>query len=162
MVRIGFLSRVWPFIWRDDLRDMIKDSQEWAEDLFHFRLYPGSLSCNKKGAMAPVLMVTVERENVNLGIDFFCNNFDGENPLPPCGIPYLFLTLYKNQLSDDEHFNIIQDTNLHIGKTQLIHLYGLKDFDTPIALKQNIANRLRKLLLGLSAHQSNQRLFVQV
>jgi hypothetical protein len=66
---------------------MIKDSPEWLEDPFHFRLYPGSISCNKKGVMASVLMVEIKRDNVSLGLDFFCNTFDGENPLSPCSIP---------------------------------------------------------------------------
>jgi len=141
---------------------MIKDSQDWVENPFHFRLYPGSLSCNKKGVMAPVLMVEVEREHVNIGIDFFCNNFEGENPFSPCWLSYLFLTLYKNQLTDTERFHIIQDTNFHIGQVKLIHLFGLQDIDTTVALKQDIMIRLRKLLLGLCAHQTNQRLFVQI
>jgi hypothetical protein len=81
MIRVGFLSRVLPFLWRDDLRKMIKDTPEWLEDPFQFRLYPGSISCNKKGMMAPVLMVEIERDNVSLGLDFFRNNFDGENPV---------------------------------------------------------------------------------
>jgi len=117
---------------------MIKDSQDWVENPFHFRLYPGSLSCNKKGVMAPVLMVEVEREHVNIGIDFFCNNFDGENPFSPCGLSYLFLTLYKNQLTDTKRFHIIQDTNFHICQVKLIHLFGLQDIDTTVALKQDI------------------------
>lgn len=112
--------------------------------------------------MAPVLMVEVEREHVNIGIDFFCNNFDSENPFSPCGLSYLFLTLYKNQLTDTERFHIIQDTNFHICQVKLIHLFGLQDIDTTVALKQDIMIRLRKLLLGLCAHQTNQRLFVQI
>jgi hypothetical protein len=44
MVKLGFLSRVRPFLWQEDLRDMIKDSQDWAKNPFHFHLYPGSLS----------------------------------------------------------------------------------------------------------------------
>jgi hypothetical protein len=37
--------------------------------------------------MASVLMVEIKRDNVSLGLDFFCNTFDGENPLSPCSIP---------------------------------------------------------------------------
>jgi hypothetical protein len=95
MIRIGFLSRVSPYLWRDDLKDMIKESELFQSNPFQFRLYPGSLSSIKKGAVAPVLMVEVERENVLSGLDFFCKSFDGENPLSPCGIPYLFLTLIR-------------------------------------------------------------------
>lgn len=141
---------------------MIKDSPEWLEDPFHFRLYPGSISCNKKGVMAFVLMVEIKRDNVSLGLDFFCNTFDGENPLSPCSIPQLFFTLYHNQLSDAERHDIIQDAKFHIGNTQLIHLYGLQDVDTPVTLRQNITIHLWKLLSGLCAHQTNHRLFIQI
>jgi hypothetical protein len=162
MIRVGFLSRVLPFLWRDDLRKMIKDTPEWLEDPFQFRLYPGSSSCNKKGMMASVLMVEIERDNISLGLDFFRNNFDGENPLSPCGLPYLIFTLYQNQLSDMERHGIIQDVKFHIGGTRLLHLYGIKDIDTPVTLKQNITICLRNLLLGLCGHQANHRLFVQI
>jgi hypothetical protein len=53
MVRIGFLSRVRPFVWREDLRNIIKNTALWKSDPFQFRLYPGSLSCNKKRSDVP-------------------------------------------------------------------------------------------------------------
>jgi hypothetical protein len=56
--------------------------------------------------MAPVLMVEVKCEKVSLGLDFFCNMFDGDNPLSPCGIPYIFFMLYQNTLSDTEHITL--------------------------------------------------------
>jgi hypothetical protein len=118
MLKIGFLTRVRPFTWREDLRDMIKNSLEWRENPFQFRLFFGSSSSNKKGVMAPVLMVEVERDNVSSGMDYFCNMFDSENPLSPCGIPYLFFSLYQNSLSDSERINIIQDTKHHVGHYQ--------------------------------------------
>jgi hypothetical protein len=162
MVRIGFLSRVCQFTWRNDLRLMIKDTLEWPENPFQFRLYFGSISCNKKGTMAQVLMVEVERDNIAAGMDFFCNMFDGENPLSPCGIPYLFLTLYQNSLSDNERAKIIEDINHHVGDVQLIRLYGLKNIDGYVTLKQNVKVQLRKLLLNLRAPQTSTRLFNQV
>jgi hypothetical protein len=162
MMRIGFLSRVRSFLWRDDLKEMIKDTQEWQENPFQFRLYFGSISSNKRGEMAPVLMVEVEGDNINLGMDFFCNIFDGETPLSPCGIAYLFLTLYKNMLTVAERVKIIQDINLHTGHCQLIRLYGLQDIDTLVTLKQGVKIRLRKLILNLKSPQSTEKLFLQV
>jgi len=55
MVKIGFLSRVRPFTWRDDLKDMIPGTAEWENNPFHFRFYAGSLSCNKKVALRQFL-----------------------------------------------------------------------------------------------------------
>jgi hypothetical protein len=162
MVKIGFLSRIRPFTWREDLRTVIKDTLEWRENPFQFRLFYGSLSCNKKSKTAPVLLVEVDRENISAGLDFFCNMFDGENLLSPCGIPYLFLTLYQNTLTDNEREKIIDDINHHVGYTQLVRLYGLEDIDNHITLQQNVKVKLRKLILNLRAPQSSTRLFCQV
>jgi hypothetical protein len=162
MVKIGFLARVHPFTWREDIRDTIKDSIEWKENPFQFRLFFGSLSSNKKGEMAPVLMVEVERDNISLGLDFFCKMFDGDSPFSPCGIPYIFFTLYQNTLSDVERIRIIQDINHHVGHYQLIRLYGLTNIDTFVTLKQNIKITLCKLLLNIRSHQSSSNMFIQV
>jgi hypothetical protein len=51
------LSRVCSFAWREDQREFIRQMDEWKENPFPFKLYHGTLSLNKKGMMAPVLMV---------------------------------------------------------------------------------------------------------
>jgi len=155
MVRIGFLSRIRPFAWCNDLKNMIKDTELWKSDPFQFLLYPGSLSRNKKGAMAPVMMVETEWEKVSTGLDFFCHAFDGDNPLSPCRFSYPFFTLYQNQLSDSERQSIIQDSLRHIGEVDLIHLHGFQNIDVLVTPRQNIKVQLHKLLLGLHANQSN-------
>jgi hypothetical protein len=162
MIPIGFLSRVRPFTRREDLSLTIHDSSEWISNPFHFCLYPGSISCNKKGSMAPVLMVDIEWNAIPHGLDYFCKVFEGENPLSPCDIPYLFLTLYQNQFGDEERLQIIQDINHHIGQVSLLYIHGLQDIDNLVTLKQNIVIKLRKLLLGLRAVNTTNRLFVQI
>jgi len=107
-------------------------------------------------------MVEEERENVLSGLDYFYKSFDGENPLSPCGIPYLFLTLYQNKVSDLERASIIQDIKIHIGQVDIVHLHGFCNIDTPVTLKQNINIKLCKLLLALCTNQSSTRPFVQV
>jgi hypothetical protein len=153
MVKLGFLSHVRPFIWREDLCLMIRATPEWKADPFHFRFYPGSVACNKKGIMAPVLMINVERKKISSGLELFHQQFDGTNPLSPCGIPYLFLTLLKNQLTDSERKAIIGEINHHIGLTHIIHVYGLGNLDTQVTLKQHVR---------LCAPQTNHQMFVQV
>jgi len=162
MVKVGFLSRVCPFIWREDLHNMIKDTHEWRENPFHSRLYPGSLSCNKHGMMVPVLMIDVERDNISSGLDIFREQFDRSTPLSPCGIPYLFFTVLQNQLTNTERKAIIDDINHHISSTQFVHVYGLSDIYTLVTLWQNVTIRLCMLLMGLCAPQTNHRLFIQV
>ena len=54
---------------------MIKGTSAWKADPFHFRFYPGSIACNKKGITAPVLMLNVEREKVSSGLEFFRQQF---------------------------------------------------------------------------------------
>jgi len=162
MVRIGFLSRVRPFIWREDIKTIIQSTALWQSDPFQFRLFPGSLSCHKKSLMCPVLMVETERDKIAEGLEFFCHAFDGENPLSPCGIAYPFFTLYQNQLTDEDRLSIIQDSLHHTGEVSLIHLHGLQDVNNLVSLRQNIQVQLRKLLLGIRANLSNHQLFIQV
>jgi hypothetical protein len=162
MLRIGFLSRVRPFVWREDMRTLIKSTALWQSDSFQLWLYPGSLSCNEKGLMCPVLMVETERDKVEEVLEFFWHAFDGENPLPPCGISHPFFTLYQNQLSVEDRLSIVQDSLHHIGEVSLIHLHGLQDINNLVTLWQSIQVQLRKLLLGLRANQSNHHLFLQV
>lgn len=107
-------------------------------------------------------MVEVERDNISLGLDFFCKMFDGDSPFSPCGIPYIFFTLYQNTLSDVVRIHIIQDINHHVGHYQLIRLYGLTNIDTFVTLKQNIKITLCKLLLNIRSHQSSSNMFIQV
>lgn len=102
MIKIGFLTRVRPFVWREDLKELIISTSEWRIDPFHFCMFPGSLSCNTKGVMAPVMMIEIKRDMVETGLEYFCSTFDGENPLSTCGTPYLFFTLYQIQLTDTE------------------------------------------------------------
>jgi hypothetical protein len=65
-------------------------------------------------------------------------------------------------LTDTERVKIIQDINHHTGHCQLIRLYGLKDIDTLVTLKQGLKIRLRKLILNLKPPQSTEKLFLQV
>jgi len=135
MVKIGFLTRVHPFVWREDLRNEIKNTALRQSSPFQLRRFPGSLSCNKKGIMAPVMMVEVERDEVSTGLEFFCHAFTGNNPLSSCGLSYLFFTLYQNQLTDSERFDIIQDANHHVGDVDLLHLHGFQEIDSLVTLK---------------------------
>ena len=125
MVKIGFLSRVRSFAQREDQREFIRQTEEWKEIPFSFKLYHGTLSLNKKGMMAPVLMVEVAWPQLQIGLSFFQNQFDGDKLTSPCAIPYLFFTLFQNQLSDEERECIIKDSNHHTGNVSIIHLQGI-------------------------------------
>jgi len=141
---------------------MIKETELYQADPFQFRLFPGSLACHRKGLSAPVLMVEVERDQVLMGLDYFCRSLDGENPLSPCGIPYPFFTLYQNQLANDDRFRIIQDIQLHINDVDIVHLYSFTDIELMVTLRQNKTIKLRKLLMALCANKTSNRLFLQV
>jgi len=162
MVKIGFLSRVRSIAWREDQKEFIKQTDEWKENPFSFKLYHGTLSLNKKGKMTPLLMVKVARPQLSIGLSYFQEIFDGDRPSSPCGIPYLFFTLYQNQLSEEERESIITDSNFHMGQISLIHLQGILDVDAYVCLWQNITIQVRKILLGLSSPSSNKKLFIQI
>jgi len=70
---------------------MIKETELYQKDPFQFRLFPGSLSCNKKGLSAPVLMVEVERDQVLMGLDFFAGRLMEKILCPHVGYPTHFL-----------------------------------------------------------------------
>jgi hypothetical protein len=163
MVLIGILSRVRPFTWREDLKQEIKTTDAWNTAPFHFRLYPGTFSSNLNGAMTHVMMVEVDRPNINKGLKFFQDTFDGENKVSRCNIPYLFFCLYKNSLTDAERKQIIYNNELYISHTGIVHVQGFKDIDTVVMLQQNIKVKLRKFLLSLCApNMSNGKIFVQI
>jgi hypothetical protein len=107
-------------------------------------------------------MVEVERDQVLMGLDYFCRSFDGENPFSPCGIPYLFFTLYQYQLSDVDRFRIIQDIQPHINDVDIVHLYSFTDIELMVTLRQNVTIKLCKLLMALCANNTNHCLFLQV
>jgi hypothetical protein len=154
MVRIGFLSRVQPFAWRDDQSKFIKQTSEWKADPFHFKLYHGTFSLNRKGLMTPVLMVDVDRPNIKRGLAVFQALFDGEQPSSPCLIPYLFFTLYQNQLTDEEREQIISDSNQYTGQTSITHIQGFINIDIIVHMKQNVYICLRHLLLSNCSPQA--------
>jgi hypothetical protein len=83
-------------------------------------------------------------------------------PSPPYGIPYLFITLYQNQLNDSDCQDIIHDIHHHTYEVSLIHLHGFHNIDSLATLKRNVATSLQNLLLSLCACQTSTRLFVQV
>jgi hypothetical protein len=152
MIRIGFLSRVRPILWRENFKSFIKDTKEWQFSPFHFRLYHSSLSCNCKVLMAPVLMVDIDCNSIDAGVNFFRSYYDGERAFSPCSIPYLFSPLYKNQLTDEEHSDIIHDALHHKGQVSLVHILRIKDLDVTIHLRQNVAVKLRSLLIRLQTN----------
>ena len=163
MVLVGFLTRVRSFTWRDDLKSDIMATDQWKAAPFFFRLYPGTLSSNLKSAMSPILLVEVDRPKIEIGINFFKEVFDNENKVSSCSIAYPFFCLYKNRLSNEERFQIINDSKQHTENISIIHIAGIKNIDVMVTLKQNVQVKLRKLLLSLRAPgQPTQKLFIQV
>jgi hypothetical protein len=71
MVRIGFLSRVRTFTYRNDLCAHIMNNKQWIDNSFHFQLYFDTFSTNAKGTLTYVLMVDVDRPSIDIGLTFF-------------------------------------------------------------------------------------------
>jgi hypothetical protein len=69
MVRIGFLTRIRSFTLRCDFHSFITASPEWRAQPFHFRLYYDAVGA--KGRTAHVLMIDVDRPNIEYGLKFF-------------------------------------------------------------------------------------------
>ena len=79
-----------------------------------------------------------------------CNSFDNiltAQTYSPLVEFHTYSTLLQNQLTDLEQKAIINDINHHIGETHIVHMYGLKDLDTQVTLRQNVTIHFQKLLL---------------
>jgi hypothetical protein len=135
MIHIGFLSHVRPILWHKDLWLQIKRTAEWKSKPFYFHLYHSTMACNRKGKLAPMLMIDVDQTNITPGINLFGGYYNGDQESSPCSIPYLFFSLHQNQLTGSEHLNVINNSLLHSRQVSIIHLQGLKDVDATIQLK---------------------------
>lgn len=163
MVRIGLLTRVRGFTYRDDLRNFILNSDQWKANKFYFRLYFDSFSSNAKGIMTYVLMVDVDRPNIDIGMKFFQEFYDGDSKNSPNMLSYLFLPLYRKTYSDEERRNIIKDNDHHTEGVSVVALSGLHDLNTPVTLQQGISTSIRHLLLAIPAQgTSTGKLFLQI
>jgi hypothetical protein len=163
MVLIGFLSRIRPFTWREDLKRYIMETPQWKANPFHFHLYFGTLSSNLKAAMTPIMLIEVDRPKIEQGLHFFRTTMDDEQRISSNGIPYPFFSLYKNRLSDEERLQIITDSRQHTDNISIIHINGLGNIDNLITLKKQVQVQLWKLLLSIrQMNTSNHKLFIQV
>jgi hypothetical protein len=136
MVRIGFLSRVRGFTYRDDLSTFIMETEEWKKSPFSFRLYFDTLSSGAKGKQTYVVMIDVDRPNIDLGLRVFQTLFDGDLPSSPNRIAYLFFPLYKKSYTEEERKSIINDNDHHTENINVVALSGLQDLNNFIQLSQ--------------------------
>ena len=162
MVRVGFLSRVRTFTYRDDLCTYIMNSNQWKDNPFHFRLYFDTFSTNAKGSLTYVLMVDVDRPNIDIGLTFLQKFFDGDLYHSPNKIAYLFFPLYRKNYSDDERLTIIKDNDHFTEGVSVVALSGLNDLNTVVHLKQGMTTTIRHLLLAIPAQTSVNKLFLQI
>jgi hypothetical protein len=163
MVKIGFLSRVRGFTYRDDMQTHIAASTQWKQNPFHFRLYFDMFSTNAKGKNTYVLMIDVDRPNIDRAISFFQNFFDGDKLNSPNRIPYLFFPLYRKTYTEDERLSIICDNDHHTDSVSVVAIQGLNDLNTVVQMTQGIYITIRHLLLAIPCQGTmNDKLFLQV
>lgn len=161
MVKIGFLSRVRGFTFRGDLQDYIMGSAEWKASPFHFRLYFDAFTV--RGKTAHVLMIDVDRPNIELGIRFFQQWYNGTLKNSPNNLPYMFWPLFKKTYSDEERLKIIIDNAYHISTDSVIGVTGLHPLDSIVQLINGTYTTIRKLLLSIPASGTvTGQLFLQV
>jgi hypothetical protein len=157
MVKIGFLSRVRGFTVRGDPQDYIMSSAEWKATPFHFRLYFDAFIT--KGKTAHVLMVDIDRPNIDVGIKFFQQWYNGELSNSPNNLPYMFWPLSKKNYMDKERLRIIH----HVGSDSVIGLTGLQPLDSLVQLVNGKHTTIRRLLLSIpAAGTATGQLFMQV
>jgi hypothetical protein len=163
MVKVGFLSRVRGFTYRDDLHTFITDHPLWVQDPFYFRLYFDSFATKICGKTNYVLMIDVDRPNVEKGISFLEQLVDGIQKNSSYAIAYPFFPLYKNTYSNEEQAKIISDCDSHTDNISVVTLYGLNDMDTKVRLRNNVLTPLWYLLLSIPCPgTTNGKCFLQV
>jgi hypothetical protein len=163
MVRIGFLSRVRGFTYRDDMHNYISNTENWKKNKFHFRLYFDIFSSGTKGRNTYVLMIDVDRPNIEVASTFFQQNFDGDKLNSPNKIPYLFFPLYRKTYLEDERNSIIRDNDYHTENDSVVGILGLNSLNTVVQMVQGINITIRHLLLAIPCQgTSNGKLFHQV
>jgi len=161
MVKVGFLSRVRGFTLRSDLQDYIMASAEWKAAPFHFRLYFDAFTA--KGKTAHVLMIDIDRPNLELGIKFFQQWYNGTLTNSPNNLSYMFWPLYKKSYAEEERLKIIADNNYFIGNDSVIGVTGLHPIDNLIKLVNGTYTSIRRLLLSVPTPGTiTGHLFVQV
>jgi len=161
MVKIGFLSRVRGFIYRGGLQDYIITSAEWRATPFHFRLYFDAFTA--KGKTAHVLMIDVDRPNIEVGIRFFQEWYNGTLTNSPNHLPYMFWPLFKKSYADEERLRIIVDNTHHIGNDSVIGITGLQSLDNLVKLVNGTYTSIRLLLLSIpTTGTTTGHLFLQV
>jgi len=161
MVRIGFLSRVRNFTFRDDLQLFITSSSEWKAQLFQFRMYFDAFTA--KGQMAYVLMIDVELPKMELGTQFFQTWYNGNKHYSPNCINYLFMLMHRKSYTEPERLKIITDDEHHIGTNSVVAMKGLNSLDTLVKLANGIHTMIRRLLLSMPApNTTTEQLFIQV
>lgn len=163
MVKIGFLSRVRGFTYRDDLQDCKVNSEEWKATPFHFRMYLDTFVIGAKGKVAYVLMNDVDRPSIDIGINFFQKWHDRDQANSPNDIQYLFLPLYKKLYKDDERQRIVIDHEHYTGNDSVVVMRGLNPLETIVELHNGMYTTIRKLLLAIpTPGTSTGKLFIQV
>jgi hypothetical protein len=163
MVRIGFLSRVRVFTYRDDLHSFITSSSQWKAKPFHFRLYFDMLSAGAKGKTAYVLMIAVDHPNTEAAMSFFQQWYNGDGTNSPNDIAHLFFPLFKKTYIDEEQYNIIIDHEHHIGTSSVVAVRGLQALDSLVQLATGVCTTIQRLLLSILAQgTSTGKLFTQV
>jgi len=120
MVRIGFLSRVRTFTFRDDLHSFITNIPDWKMSPFHFRIYFDAFVTNNRGKLAHVLMIDVDRPSVKQGMKYFQKHYNGDEGNSPNGILYMFFPLTKKTYDDEERLRIIQDHLYYTDKDSVV------------------------------------------
>jgi hypothetical protein len=161
MVRIGFLSRVRGFTLRNDFQDFITSSPEWRETPFQFRFYFDATGT--KGRTAHILMIDVDRPNIEIGLQFFQHWFNGTASNSPNNIAYMFWPLYKKTYSDTDRLKIIVDHHHYIGTDSVVAMKGLHPLETVVCLINGVHTTIRRLLLSMPAQgTATGKLFLQV
>jgi hypothetical protein len=163
MVRIGFLTRVRTFTYRDDMHAYISSFPKFRDDPFYFRIYFDTFISGGKGNAAHVMMIDVDRPSIDKAMLFFQQHYNGDQANSPNDLTYMFFPLLRKSYTDEERNRIIADHTHYTEKDSVVALRGLQDLETVITLHNGMNTTIRKLLLSIPAvGTTTGQLFVQI
>ena len=159
---IGCLLYSNHFINRDLLTTAIMDDKEWnpedEDDYGKFHISLRNFSSDSKETSIRILFVSAEVSRMEKMTNFFSSLYDGSAKRYPYCTPFLFIPLYKCNLSSEFRSQLIRMHQDRIGEqVTAITIKGWRSLSSPILVQapdgSTLPSTVKELLLSLPASQ---------
>jgi len=104
------------------------------------------------GQSIDVLFVSVERERLPNGMDYFCNMYNGSNKKVPMGVELVFVPTYQIQIDNEMRDKIGAEQRAWRDNEVACFVHGLKDLSTIVTVKDGSKRSIRSIILTIPAN----------